>query len=134
MREINWRWKCRGIHKSLTLRLWGNPLSSFVRWLTGQSYCRPDAYFVGRNENSTCYCPAGRTLSFRVEFFGTGFIGWYGIDPVSRPCPCDRVQWLLFWPDYADEIETAGGLEKLRAEYPDVRPLYEAFPESAVMA
>ncbi len=138
MREFNWRWKTNGVRKSLTLRLWhhGNPLTAFIRWLAGKAhYSRPDAYFVGHSVNPACYCPSGRTLSFRLELFGWGLIGWYGIDPVSHPCSCDHLHWLLFWPDYAEQVEAAGGLERLRAEYPDVKPLYESFPmESTVTA
>jgi hypothetical protein len=132
MREINRYWTVRGVRKHLCIRFWyhGNPLRSLWNYLTGKHWWATpvDWWFFGRRENGQCYCPTGRMQTFRLEVFGCGFFGWLSRDPTPRPCVCTKVCWLLHWPDDAEDIEDYGGLEKLRAEMPDVKPIDGEFP------
>ncbi len=126
MREFNWRWTVRGVRKHLCIRVWfnANPLRTLWRWLTGRAvYGRWNPpltiYCNGANGNSGCYCPVGRTETFRIELFECGMWGWLSRNPVKRPCVCDKVSWMVLPEEYADEIEEYG-LERLLAEFPEV--------------
>ncbi len=129
MRELTRYWSVRGIRRSFFIRGWwhGNPLRSLVRWLAGyepwrtSSPVKVDLHGLSGHQCG-CYCPTGRTTTFRVELFGVGFWGQLSRNWTVRPCSCDKISWLCFPENYAEEIEEYG-LEKLQAEFPGVKPV-----------
>lgn len=120
--------------RTFWLRAWGaSPtqlLSNIVWklrtfWSGAKYYDFPESPFWMRSmtgTNAVCYCPVGTITEFRFGFLGYGF--WFEVrrgGPV-RPCHCDKVIWLLYPDDHADEIEEYG-LAKLQAEYPGVEAI-----------
>ena len=74
------------------------------------------------HDNSRCYCPVGITTEFHFRLPWCGF--WFEVQRgiPKYPCPCDRMNWLLFPDGHEDEIEDYG-LAKLQAEYPGIEAI-----------
>lgn len=72
-------------------------------------------------DNAECYCPEGITTEFRFRLLDFGF--WFEVrrGGPKRPCPCDKMLWLLFPEHHTDEIDDYG-LARLQAEFPGVGP------------
>lgn len=131
MRDWSRYWRVRGSRRHLFVRVYlTNPWHSFLFWWRAARH-KPRHFsppvsvslrtFHGHQH--VCYCRSGHTTDFRAGFFGCSVWVSLSRDCTKRPCSCDKITWLLSPDDHPDEIEEAGGLDKLRAEFPGVEPI-----------
>ncbi len=130
MREINRSYRVGRSRRRLMVRWWGTyrPLRQFWRWLTlrREAFWEPAFQATLRTHHGHqlgCYCPTGTTTDLRLVVFGCGV--WVSVsrDLTARPCSCDKLVLLMFPEGHDDEIEAAGGLAALQAEFPGVEAL-----------
>src|ERR1019366_3387641 len=131
MRDLSYKIGAR----KFWLRYWCDSPTAILRqaWWAMRAFWKRERYrewwespFWTRtltNYNSRCYCRAGSVTEFhfRVPWcFGFWFEVQRGIP--KYPCPCDKIQWLLFPEGHEDEIEEYG-LAKLQAEYQGIEAI-----------
>lgn len=124
MREFRRYWSSNNRRHHLLVRTyaayrWWEPWRWFGRWARNYWSFSFRRY---QQTNGECYCPEGREARFGITAFGLSVAVWYSQTWTVRPCSCDKVYWLLFPSDHADEIEEYGE-SKLKAEFPEVMPL-----------
>ena len=122
MSEFNFRWQRGNIRNHFCIRWWyRNPLRGFYRWLMDLGWWddRPELELRTRVGEAECYCPGGITTDYRLQLWGVGCWGWWRRDWVEHPCTCNKVSWLTFPEHYEEDIEDYG-MERLRAEFPDL--------------
>lgn len=128
MRDRVYHWASGRVRKDIRFRYWWGGWRSIGRFLLAMLSGRPYSgtltfdHFARDGENGRCYCCNGRTMQIGASFFGVAFRLWFHRHWMPLPCQCDKVVWLLYPSEYADEIEEYGR-DRLEAELSGVKPI-----------